>query len=275
MPRCRSLRLHSHPFSEIVYIRSGTALHCHRGNRYPLFAGDCFVVSPDEEHGFYEAKKFSLTNILYYPEMLDGYAGEYRGSQGITGFLAIEPLFRTETGFRHKLHLQPSRQRLIAGLLDRLQDEYDGRLPGYRSMCKALFNEAVVSLGRMYASHITEGSHEQVFDAGGKLINNAVTYLEQHAHDDISAAQVARSAFVSISTLSYAFKKQTGVSLSEYVTKIRIDKACELLQTSRDSLSRVAMSVGFQDPAYFSRVFKKTLGETPFQYRKSRLSRSA
>ena len=39
-------RLHSHPFSEIVYVRSGTAVHCYQNSRYPLFAGDCFVISP-------------------------------------------------------------------------------------------------------------------------------------------------------------------------------------------------------------------------------------
>ena len=157
-------------------------------------------------------------------------------------------------------------------LLDQLQAEFDGQAAGYRSLCKSIFNQIVVLLGRWYDSHITNGSHELAFDTGGKLIEKAIAYLEQHAHSEISAAEVARSAFVSISTLSHTFKKQTGMSLSEYVTQIRIETACELLRTTTGNLSRIAFTVGFQDPAYFSRIFKKTIGLTPLLYRKKQLA---
>lgn len=67
--------------------------------------------------------------------------------------------------------------------------------------------------------------------------------------------------------LSDRFKKETGTTLTEYVTSRRIARAADLLATSQDSVWQIAEQVGLQDVHYFSRLFKKNTGLTPSQYR--------
>ncbi|MFD1903899.1 helix-turn-helix domain-containing protein [Paenibacillus rhizoplanae] len=68
--------------------------------------------------------------------------------------------------------------------------------------------------------------------------------------------------------MSRKFKQITGENLSDYLTGLRVEKAKALLQNTNLRLSQIAELVGYEDEKYFSRVFKKTAGLTPREYRK-------
>ena len=69
---------------------------------------------------------------------------------------------------------------------------------------------------------------------------------------------------------SKIFKEETGENFIEYVTNIRITKAKELLEKSEFSMKEICAEVGYSDPNYFSRTFKKNVGVTPTEYKESR-----
>jgi len=95
-------------------------------------------------------------------------------------------------------------------------------------------------------------------------------YLSAHFTDDISSELLSsRFGFVP-SYLSKIFRRQTGLSPTEYLTRLRIEKAKELLETKKDLLIRDAANlVGYKDPYYFSKIFKKTTGVWPSQYQEN------
>ena len=64
------------------------------------------------------------------------------------------------------------------------------------------------------------------------------------------------------------FKKETGMTFRSYLVKIRTEKACQLLKSSNMTVSNIAGSVGYTDPAFFYKVFRKEMGMTPDDYRK-------
>ena len=68
-------------------------------------------------------------------------------------------------------------------------------------------------------------------------------------------------------------KELTGMSPIDYLTTVRINRACFLLRNSSNNINEIAYSVGYSDPKYFSRVFKRTMGVTPTQYKNSALER--
>ncbi|MNN62848.1 HTH-type transcriptional regulator YesS [compost metagenome] len=67
--------------------------------------------------------------------------------------------------------------------------------------------------------------------------------------------------------ISLIFKKETGETLTDYITRIRINKAKELLLTTDLKVMEISELVGYENPHYFSTVFKKTVGVHPLKYR--------
>jgi YesN/AraC family two-component response regulator len=85
--------------------------------------------------------------------------------------------------------------------------------------------------------------------------------------NEVQLGDLALVAHVSPSYLSTRFKKEMGVSFSEYLVRFRVSKARELLKTKNISCKEAAERVGYKDYAQFSKMFKKYLGEKPTDYK--------
>lgn len=92
-------------------------------------------------------------------------------------------------------------------------------------------------------------------------------YILRNLHGRVSLTELAEQMYVSTSTLSRVFKKNTGVYFADYVTQLRVREAAALLRDTDDSLTQVALQMGFSGSSVFSRSFKKEMGETPGEYR--------
>lgn len=266
---------HTHNFVEIVYVRRGSATHVHDGRSYPIYAGDCFVISHGEPHGYRDPDSLGITNILFTDDVFGDRLEELREVPGFAPFFALEPLFRRETGFRHKLHLSGVQQRAVVRMLDQLQKEYESELPGHLVASRGLFEHLVVYLSRVFAVSLDSGKRWSEFTGQARLVEAAIAYLEKHVGRRVRVGDVARSACVSTSTLAHVFKRETGMTLMDYMTRMRVDRACELLRNSPLRLAEIAFDLGFSDTAYFSRVFRKHTGASPSAYRRTHRPESA
>lgn len=85
--------------------------------------------------------------------------------------------------------------------------------------------------------------------------------------NDISLDDISRRINISSYYFSKLFKEETGVNFIEYLTDLRMEKSKELLASPNMSIKDICVSVGYQDPNYFSRIFKKINGVTPSEYR--------
>ena len=104
-------------------------------------------------------------------------------------------------------------------------------------------------------------------DGYSPLVRKAVTYIRVHLSDQLSLKQIAAGIKVSPSYLSRIFNQEMGESISNFITRTRVEKAAELLAFSRMPVQNVAAYVGFSDLNYFSRCFKKWMGKTATGYR--------
>ena len=93
-----------------------------------------------------------------------------------------------------------------------------------------------------------------------------IRYVEEHYGDAISFADLAKKLHLSRNYLSYLFKRETGSSYVAYLTNHRMQIAKELLLSNRYMIYEVAEKVGYQDPAYFSKVFKGATGVSPLEF---------
>jgi len=102
-----------------------------------------------------------------------------------------------------------------------------------------------------------------------KLINEAIKYIKENAHDpSLSLDKVADAVHVSPFYLSHLFRDELGITFISYVTEVRLDLAKKLLKETRLTVAQVAERVGYSDASYFSRVFKKYVKVTPGKFRR-------
>ncbi|MFF2529814.1 AraC family transcriptional regulator [Brevibacillus sp. NPDC058079] len=99
-----------------------------------------------------------------------------------------------------------------------------------------------------------------------KVIEQAVAYINGHYMNPLTIDELAELHAMTPKSFSYYFHKYTGVRPIDYVILYRMERASELLLTGNYSIRDVAFSVGYDNPLYFSRVFKKKFGVSPSAY---------
>ena len=128
-------------------------------------------------------------------------------------------------------------------------------------------------LRKWYLDRITQACRDIMTrkeEQSGSVIDKAKEYIGARYHKDISLDDVSREVDISPYYFSKIFKEETGENFIEYVTNIRIGKAKELLQNSDMSMKEICSAVGYSDPNYFSRTFKKNVGVTPTEYKEGK-----
>jgi two-component system response regulator YesN len=159
-----------------------------------------------------------------------------------------------------------------AKLVNELGGDVDSVLPELSSMEAILSNVKsveqlreqackIISIGLTYRDSHPNGQHVY-------LIRQAKDYIEHHyANPELSLNDVAVQANLSPSHFSTVFSRETCQTFKEYLTEIRINKAKELLRMTALRSADIAYQVGYNDPHYFSSVFKKNTGFSPIEFR--------
>jgi len=131
-------------------------------------------------------------------------------------------------------------------------------------------HDAMVKLLAIFAQHISMLSNQIVVrqeNAEPPVIAKAKGFIREHQGEDLSLGQVAKAVNTSTFYFCKMFKKITGVNFTDYVSRVRIEKAKGLLLNPNLRISEIAYEVGFQSLTHFNRVFKKILGQSPTEFR--------
>jgi AraC-like DNA-binding protein len=100
-------------------------------------------------------------------------------------------------------------------------------------------------------------------------IGKVCEYIDQHYAKPLTVSDLCKSAFLSDGHLRQLFRKNLNISPMNYIQKVRLEKAKELLVGTVEPVSQIARKVGFEDVSYFSRIFRRQELMTPVQYRKN------
>lgn len=106
-------------------------------------------------------------------------------------------------------------------------------------------------------------------------IHQIQQYIREHSHEDISLDTLASRVNLSPIYISKMFKEKLGVNYIDFLTECRIEKAKKLLNDPEKSLKEITFEIGYHEPNYFSKVFKKMCGVSPKEYRKTLWSKKA
>jgi AraC-like DNA-binding protein/ligand-binding sensor protein len=131
-------------------------------------------------------------------------------------------------------------------------------------------HESVVKLLSIFAQHLSMVGNQVVVqqeNAEPPVIARAKQFIHEHQAEELSLGQVARAVNTSTFYFCKIFKKMTGINFTDYLSRIRIEKAKNLLLNPNLRISEIAYEVGFQSLTHFNRVFKKIIGQSPTRYR--------
>lgn len=101
---------------------------------------------------------------------------------------------------------------------------------------------------------------------GEAVAGRVMNFLKQHTNEDFDSEKLSSHLNLNYSYVSATFKTQTGLSIIEAHTKLRINKAIDWMRNTSLNVSEISERLGYKNPYYFSRVFKKTIGESPSAY---------
>jgi two-component system response regulator YesN len=100
------------------------------------------------------------------------------------------------------------------------------------------------------------------------LVADATRYIKKHLAEDLSRESMADRIGLNPDYFGRVFRKETGLTVTEYIVKERVSMAGRLLEDTDQPISTIAMQVGYTNFAYFSQIFRKTTGFTPSEYQK-------
>ena len=239
---------HSHDFCEILYVAGGAGEAILEGKKFRLAPGDLVVVNPGTLHEERSDAKAPLRLIFL--------AIRDFAVPGLpAGCLSQEKYRVLSCGeYRYKMDIY----------LRELLQETSSQIEFYQEISQGLVSALLVLVMRLIRINPEDEA------ALSQECQKIKEYLDQNFTSPITLDSLSETVYISKHYLSHLFKEQTGVSPIKYLTSKRMEKACELLSETELPVSEVSKAVGYENPLYFSQVFKRIYGISPVTYRMGR-----
>src|SRR5690606_20007232 len=153
-------------------------------------------------------------------------------------------------------------------ILEQLHREHCEAKVGYRQAIRLYVQQILLLLGRHDMNAVDSQQARHSIAALPEWMADVLSYADAHPEADLSLSALARHAAVTPSHFSRAFKRLTGMNVTDYVTAKRVMRAKELIQQSHMSIAEIAEQCGFGSITHFHRKFKALTGMTPAQYKR-------
>jgi AraC-like DNA-binding protein len=274
-----------------VLVTQGSCIHRYKNEEVLLLPGDVFLLPARQEHSFQIDDLVTVYNCQFFlgrmdPHWRHGSVSKERGTiaqkenwlrekpieehwDSILRSVAIGREAGKKTAHRAGIigqgiiHLNVEERSMVQGILDAIRDEQESKRIGFEYVKQAYLEFVLVLLRRIQMRQFPEaarGSYRKQ-----KIISQALRYMENNIAEDIDFSKYAADNHVSSSHFRTVFKQATGMSPLNYLNRLRITKALELLSSGEMRVAQAAAEVGILDANYFSRLFKKVTGHTPLE----------
>jgi len=185
-----------------------------------------------------------------------------------------------EDGLRGRtVQLEALSAQRLAGFLERLRTELDDQPDGFwPCRSRSFFLQILLILDQLFAAQEKARATPPEVPASQALpwasastsddaLRPVVAYLVGHCHEELTIEGLARAFATNRTTLQARFKKGTGLSVAQYVIRLRVQIAAMLLRDTSLTVAEIMDRTGFNDPSHFSRMFKRHTGRSPSDFR--------
>lgn len=271
------LPMHNHDFMEIAYVVEGTGFHHINDELHRVRKGDLYVIPVGVPHVFRPAAAdrrkhpLSVCNVIVSPRLLDRLE-PLMSDRTLAAFVRTLP-----EGKLLRYEMQKTEDTMDKLLLMLLR-EYSMPQQGSADYLHTLLLQLLICIYRADYDAMNVNSEAQASGVagGGKqsLPSSAADFarmladLDLHAHESFTLAQLAQTSGYSERHLGRLFKRYTGQTFHQYRQSRRMEQSCEMLKHTTMKVSDISERVGYKDADTFTKVFKRSIGVTPSEYRK-------
>ena len=254
--RSFQIPVHWHDEFEIIYVKSGFLTVSISGENYIGKPGDAFVVSPGNLH-FMGSQ---TGNVDYFTFLFPLKYISFR-TDDILDDKLLEPL---NSGH---LIISPEIEDTVKEQCEQLVEIYGAKKEESQSKITAQIKTKIILL--QFILELWKKGFIVENDTGGKntVEKEMVSYIQQNFTGKILLKEFGEQFHLSEKYISRYFKEHFHITISQYVTYLRLEHAKQLLQDTDIPVTEVAMQSGYQNVSYFIRSFKKTYGMSPLKYR--------
>lgn len=239
---------HRHNHYELYFLQEGMRVHIIDGRVY-YAASPCFVlILPDTPHQT-EGTSFNRLNINFDAEYLTTLPQD-----------TLAHCFQSTV-----IPVGPEDLPGFSRILERIEKEYAYSIGKDDQMLKLLISELIILLDRYAMEHVVAANASV---KASPVFSKILHYVDNH-FTTCTPSEVAQTFFLSTAHLSRQFHRYTGMTLSQYILNKRVTKAMYLLKHTQQDMSAIAAKCGFLSANYFSMRFKKIVGLSPLNYRKT------
>jgi AraC family transcriptional regulator, arabinose operon regulatory protein len=231
--------------SVLIYCIKGHGWCEIEGSRHEIHPGELLLIRPGTPHSYGADNNRPWT--IYWAHV--------KGESHL-GLLAELEISKT------KPVVWLGEEAEVMALFEKLLDVMEHGYAASRLLYASQILTHLIGL-MIWASHRSSGGN---LNAAQKVAQS-ITYMKQHLEQPASFASFAAMANLSESHFRSRFKQETGYSPMDYFIRLRIHKACQLLDTTDLSVKEIAQLTGYEDALYFSRAFKTVVELSPAKYR--------
>lgn len=264
-----SIPVHAHEFYEMVLILRGSCRHIYRDAVTTLLPGDLFLIAPHRSHGYRFGEDVHHCNCQFFVDSLPSeWLDDIRP-------LTYDQLQKNAPGGRFPgaadinsqgiLHLDRYETSLLRVVFDSILQEQVAPHADSERMKRCLLQLALARLTRVRAQQFANaGSAEQWKQ---QMIGETLARFEQRLSGEWDTAAIAGEYHISVSYFRSIFKEITGLPPRQYLNRMRIVHAVDLIQHHGASLIDAAQAIGISDLNYFSRLCRLITGYSPSHFR--------
>lgn len=255
--RSFQIPVHWHDEFEIIYVRSGFLTVSISGESYIGKTGEAFVVSPGNLH----LMGSQTGTVDYYTFLFPLKYISFRTDDMLDEKL-LEPL---NSGH---LMICPRVKDTAKELCEQLIEIYEAKKDESESKITTQVRTKIILL--QFILEMWEKGFVIENDKSGRntIEKEMISYIQQNFMEKISLKEFSEQFHLSEKYISRYFKEHFHITLSQYITHLRLEHAKQLLQDTDIPVTEIAMQSGYQNVSYFIRSFKKTYGVSPLKYRK-------
>ena len=254
-------RSHRHSAFEISLILCGKGKYHTEKRTFDIESGDIFIYHTNEPHcitDIYGTEEMEILNIHFEPRYLWTFSGDMK-------YLQI--IFRRSMRADNRLPCDSALNSEIRALMLDAECEDRTQAVGYERLVRDDILKILILLTRSENATVPEAHPDSE-----KLskINESMNYICHHFTESMTLCQLASIAGLSRTYYCSVFKALNGITPWDYINIKRVEHSMKLLQESDETVLDIALQSGFNNTANFNRIFKKTTGLTPGEYRKAK-----